>query len=915
MRDPSAGAGAPRTDARRDWPGEIRARLAALHLSPTREAEVVEELSQHLEDEYQELRQSGTSDADARRTAIDELLGGPEALAAYMRPLRQANAPAPLAPGAPRRSLASDLAQDVRYAVGMLRRQPGFAAGAILTLALGIGANSAIFALVDATLLRPLPIRSPERLVVVNGRTATSSRDRVSPNDLVDFRERSHSFESLAGYMPNIGGMVMAGRDGTAETVSRQWIGAGFLDVLGVPPVVGRYFQPDDDRARRESVVLSEAFWRTRFDADPSIVGREIRLDGDNYTVVGVAPDRAQVLGKTSVWAMLMMEGASERARASRFFNVVGRLKPGATLMSAEADLSGIAAALARDHPATNEGRGVTLSALDTFVIGADLRQTSLLFVGVVAVVLLICCANVANLLLARAAARSRELAMRTALGADRGRLIRQLLTESLVLASLGGAAGFGIGAAILQASPLLIPEGLLPPAVALAVDARLVLFCGGAAILVGVIFGVAPAWQATAVPSAQALAVDGRTTTCGGGRLRSLLVAGEVATAVLLLVGAGLLLRTLLAVERVDRGYRAESVLTMVVDPLGSQYPTNEKLLQFYDAVVDEVRALPNVRSVAWASTLPLGPSYAGRTWVAIEGDPPVEEGRRPTADYQLVSPSYFETVDLPIVEGRAFDTRDTLEGVPVCIVNEAFVRAHLRGRSPIGVRVAVQPDEERPPQMRQIVGVARQVKGRPDEQDDFHQLYVPMAQAAMDDTFLVVRPVSGRAGLLASSVRAAIGRVDEEQLVSVRSVLTLEDVAWEATARHRFRAVLVTAFAALALMLAMVGLFGILTYSVQRRIRDLGVRRALGASTGDVVRSIVGGTARVLAVGAVVGLALSAALSRMLATLLVGVEPLDPLTFVLVIAVLGLTAAVAVAGPAWRAARVDPVVALRSE
>jgi putative ABC transport system permease protein len=751
--------------------------------------------------------------------------------------------------------------------------------------------------------------------VVVTARTATARNQRVSPNDLLDFRQRNRSFASMSAYMPNIGGMVMAGRDGTAETVSRQWVAAGFFDVLGLPPLAGRYFQPDDDRARRESVVLSESFWRTRFDADPAVVGREIRLDGDNYTVTGVAPDAAQVHGKTSVWAMLMYEDAPPRARSARFFNVVARLKPGATLASADTDLSGIAEALAREYPATNEGRVVTVSAMDAFVIGADLRRTSTLFVGVVAIVLLICCANVANLLLARATARSRELALRAAIGADRGRLIRQLLTESLVLAGVGGAAGFALGTAILQAAPVAVPDGLLPPAVTLAVDLRLVLFCAAAALAVGVLFGLAPAWQATAVPSAQALAMDSRTTTGGSGRLRNLLVMGEVATAVLLLVGAGLLLRTLLAVQNVDRGYKAESILTMVVDPLSAQYPTNERLMQFYDAVADEVRALPNVRAVAWASTLPLGPSYAGRTPVAIEGDPPVEDGRRPSADYQLVSASYFETVELPIVEGRAFDLRDSRQSVPVCIVNEAFVRVHLHGRSPIGARVVLQPQEDQPPVVREIVGVARQVKGRPDELEDFTQVYVPMTQAAMDDTFLVVRPVSGRAGVLAPSVRAAIGRVDKEQLVSVRSVLTLEDVAWEATARHRFRAVLVTAFAVLALVLAMVGLFGILAYSVQRRIRDFGVRRALGATTGDVVWSVIGDASRVLAAGVAVGVILSVMLGRLLASLLFGVAPLDPVTFAAVILVLGMTALVAVAGPAWKATRVDPVEALRSE
>jgi putative ABC transport system permease protein len=796
-----------------------------------------------------------------------------------------------------------------------LRKQPGFAAGAILTLALGIGANSAMFALVDATLLRPLPLPSPERTIVVTERTAASARERVSPNDLLDWRERSRSFEIIGGYMPNVGGMVIAGADGTAETVSRQWVTAGFFDALGVTPVAGRFIQVADDRARAQMVVLSESFWRSRFNADPAMVGTQIRLDGDLFTVVGIAPDTVHLLGKTDIWGMIPIEGAPPRARAAHMFNAVARLKPGAAMAAAEADLTTVAETLSREYPQTNAGRGVAMQPLDAAVIGSDLRQTSLLFIGVVLVVLLICCANVANLLLARATARSRELAIRSAIGADRGRLIRQLLTESLVLSMLGGGLGLALGAAVLDVAPTLIPDGLLPPSVVLSFDFRVVSFCAAAALLVGLLFGLAPAWQATSVPSAPALAVDGRSTTGGKGGLRNLIVAGEVATAVLLLVGAGLLLRTLLIVQGFDRGYRAESILTMIVDPLGSRYPTNEKLLQFYEAVAEEVRALPGVGRVAWASTLPLGDSYAGRSPVAILGDPPPPAGQEPTADYQVVSPEYFPALDLPVVAGRAFDARDTRDAVPVCIVNEAFVRAHLGGRSPLGLRVSVRSDQSRPLEIREVVGVARQVKGRPDETEEFQQVYVPLAQAALDDMFLVVRPASGRAGVLAPSVRAAIGRVDKEQLVSVRSVLTLEDVAWEATARHRFRAVLVTAFAGLALALAMVGLFGILAYSVQRRIRDLGVRRALGATTGDVVRSVVVSAARVLVIGALVGVGLAVGLARLLSAMLFGVAPLDPLTFGLVIVVLALTALVAVAGPAWRATRVDPVVALRAE
>ncbi|MGH9348774.1 MAG: ABC transporter permease [Vicinamibacterales bacterium] len=828
---------------------------------------------------------------------------------------RQANLPRPITPGAPGRSLFGDLRQDLRYAARMLRQQPGFAAAAVLTLGLGIGANSAIFALVDATVLRPLPFPDPERLVMIWERTGTSRRGGVAPLNLRDWNEQNRTFDLMAAFVPSVGGMVMGGADGTAETVPRQWVTAGLFDALGVRPIAGRTFLPSDDRQRSRVVVLSEAFWRTRFNADPGVVGRDIRLDGSPYTVVGVVPNAVQVLGRTSIWALLAIQGAPPAARGVYPFRAIGRLKPDVTLEAADADMAAVAEGLAREFPATNTGRGAALEPLHEAVIGGELRQTALLFLGVVGFVLLICCANVANLLLARATARTRELAIRSALGADRRRVIRQLLTESLVLSTIGGALGLAVGAAILRVAPSVIPQGLLPAAVTLGFDMRVVAFSASATLLVGLLFGLAPAWQATGRSSPQALALDSRTVIGRGGRIRGLLVAGEVATAVMLLFGAGLLLRTLMAVENVDRGYRAESVLTMIVDPLGSRYPTAASLLQFFEAVEGEVMALPGVRSVAWASTLPLGPSYAGRSFFEIVGDPPVDESHRPEADYQIVSPTYFRTLDLPVVAGRGFSDRDTRDGVRVCLVNEAFVRGHLRGRSPIGLRVAIRPEMSAPPVVREIVGVARQVKGRPDETEELVQIYVPLAQNAVDDMFLVVGPASGRADALAPSVRAAIARVDKEQLVSVRSVMTLEDVAWEATARHRFRAVLVTTFAGLALLLAMVGVFGILAYSVQQRVRDIGVRRALGATTGDVLRLVAGSAARVIAAGAVMGFALSAAVGRLLATMLFGVQPFDPVTLASVTIGLALTAMVSAAGPAWRATRIDPAIALRGE
>ena len=465
-----------------EWTEHVRPRLARLRLSPAREAEIIEELAQHLDQRYEELRGGGTDDAAARRLAIEELLE-PEALADHMRQLRQANLPPPFTPGTRGRSLLSDVWQDVRYAARMLRKQRGFAAATVLTLALGIGANSAIFALVDATLLRPLPFPDPERLVMVWERTETTLRDRVSPLNLVDWNEQNRTFDVIAGFMPGVGGMVMGDGDGPADTVPRQWVTAGVFDALGVTPIAGRTFLPADDSQRSSAVVLSEAFWRTRFNADPSVVGRDIRLDGAPFTVVGVVPHEAQLLGRTSIWALLPILGAPADLRSAYYLQAIGRVSPGATLEAASADMAAVTEGLAREFPNTNEGRGVTLERMHEAVIGSELRRTSMLFLGVVGFVLLICCANVANLFMTRTTARRRELAVRSALGADRSRVIRQLLAESLVLSILGGGLGLAVGAAILNIAPSVIPQELLPAAVTLSFDARAVAFCAAAAL------------------------------------------------------------------------------------------------------------------------------------------------------------------------------------------------------------------------------------------------------------------------------------------------------------------------------------------------------------------------------------------------------------------------------------------------
>jgi putative ABC transport system permease protein len=808
---------------------------------------------------------------------------------------------------------------DLKFAVRQLRQSPVFTTIAVATLALGIGANSAIFALVDATLLRPLPYVQPDHLVTIWETSAATPRGFASPPNLADWETRGRSFEKIAGYTPSVGSMVISGNDGNALTVSRQWVSVGIFDVLGVRPILGGTFTAEDEQKRANVVMLSEGLWETRFNRDSGIVGKEIRLDGALFRVVGVMPKSFEILGRTSMWAMRSFANLPPRARGAYLLQAVGRLKPDVDVAAAQTDLSMVAAGLEREYPQFNTGRTVTLEPLHDTMVGSDLKTTSMLFLGVVGFVLLICCANVANLLLARATARSRELAVRSALGAGRRRIIRQLLTESVVLSIIGGALGIGVGAAILRVAPSVIPDGLLPATVAPAFDLRVVAFCAITALVVGIVFGIAPAFHATALAPAEAMGADSRTTTGSGGRLRSWLVAGEVATAVLLLFGAGLLLRTLIAVQSYDRGYRAESVLTMLVDPLGNAYPTPERLVQFFDQVEAEVRAVPGVADVGWSTALPLGDSVFGEYpfHYEIVGDAPVDDARKPTTGFQIVSSTYFSALELPIVAGRGFDSRDTRNNPRVVIVNEAFARS-LGGRNPIGLRVSFKPAQAPPtdqPTIAEIVGVAKQVKLRPDESADYVQMYIPFTQDPVDDVMLLVRSRTGRADALTPSVRAAISRIDKEQLVSVASITTLEHVEWVATGRHRFRAVMVGAFAVLALVLAMVGVFGILAYSVQQRMRDFGVRRVLGASSRDVLSLVVRDAARVLAIGAAVGLVLAAMLGRLITSMLFGVQPLDPGTFAVVTVVLAATAAAAIAGPAWRATRIDPVVVLRSK
>jgi len=596
----------------------------------------------------------------------------------------------------------------------------------------------------------------------------------------------------------------------------------------------------------------------------------------------------------------------------------IGRIKEGVSFESAQSDMTAIGHRNEQLYPQTNTGHIPTLQPLREALVGSEMRLTSMLLLAVVGFVLLMCCTNVANLLLARTVGRARELGVRSALGASRRRIVSQILTESLVLAVVGGLLGMVIGAAILSLAPSLVPPGLLPSAISLTFDERVVAFSVAASLVVGLVFGLAPAWQVTGLSVLQAIGTESRTTA-RGGRFRSVLVVAEVAAAVLVLCGAGLLLRTLISLQSVESGSRAQNALTMALNlPVPNlrtptRYDNQEAVSRFYDSVEKEVAQAAGVRSVAIGGALPLDGMWTGQG-IDIEGDPPRQGPSRNIVSYHMVSPSYFETLDISIVSGRTFTHSDASDAVQVCIVSEVFVERYLNGRNPIGLRVNVPPmGFPVRPLLREIVGVARQIRMWPNEPQPIPQLYVPIAQNSWYSASLIVRPRVGPAEALLPAVQSAVARVDKGQPVA--RVRTIDVVAAEATSRPRFRAVLVGTFAAVALALAMVGVFGVLAYSVQQRVREFGVRIAMGAASSDVMRLVLGNAARLTLFGLAVGLIAAAALTRYLSTLLYQVKPLDPVTFVAVPLVLIVTAAIAVAAPAWRAARVDPVVAFRSE
>jgi putative ABC transport system permease protein len=806
------------------------------------------------------------------------------------------------------------LPHDIRHAFRLVHRAPWFTAASVCVLGLGIGATTAIFSLVDAALLRPLPYRDAHQLVMLWERSARNPRSSVSFAAFTDWRDSAKSFSGVAASAGAIQIPIAERADELAEVAALESVTPSYFTVLGVQPLLGQLL--DDNNVARGGIAIGERLWRTRFGSAPDIIGRNLRIGSPprSSPIVGVLPGNFQPLGETDVWEVIAVEGL-ENARTTRVLRVIGRMKPGTTIEQTRAELTVMAQNVEAAYPATNKGWSVTIAPLQSAIVGQDLRTTSLVLGGVVLFVLLLACANVANLILARGVGRTRELAVRAALGGTRLRIARQLLVESLLLGVLGGLAGIAIAWTLVRAAPSFIPPQTLPSSIVLVVDWRLVVFASAISVLTAMLFGLVPAWHAARVSLVEAMHVGGRGSSDRAGHLRQALVVVEIAIALLLMTGAGLLVRTLMSLNNVDPGYRAEHVVAMNMRlPFRRLIAARPGELETYwRSIEQEVASIPVVQSASLAFDLPLAGTSINPPFEVV-GRVVTDPANRPSANYQIIGPRYFDTLGIPVLTGRAFSERDSESAPPVCIVSDAFVRRFLLEQNPIGARIAVAaPGLSARLITREIVGVVRQVKTRPDEPTDAtYQIYVPAAQSPWIMANLIVRTADEPLRVV-EQVKRAIARVDPTQAVS--QVRTIEQIAAQSTARPRMRAQLLVAFAGLAALLAAVGIFSVLTFMVQQRAREFSVRLAVGANARDLLRLVLGGGLKLTAIGVAIGVAASAALVRSLATLLFGVPPLDPVTFVVAPLALTAIALLACLAPAIRALRVDPIAALRAE
>ena len=806
------------------------------------------------------------------------------------------------------------LFQDLRHAVRVLRKTPVFTAIVILTLALGIGANTAMFSVVNAVLLQDLPFADPARVVDIN-EYSEGQPTAIAPANFLDWRRMARSFQSMAVYRPRTFNVSTGG--GEPERLVGAQASSTFFDVLGVTPILGRQFTPEDAEPGRATVVLSYGFWQRRFGGAADVVNRTLRLNGEPYTIAGVMPAGFNFPQDSEFWISAAYDlppggpGDPRQNRGGHYLRGFARLQPGVTIEQANAELATITQQLTAQYPDTNTNFVTQAAALQEQLVGSA-RTPLLILLGAVGCVLLIVVANVANLLMARATVRARELAIRAAVGANRRTLVRQLLTESVVMAVLGGVLGVLVafwGVDLI----LSLEPGEVPRVNPVTVDGTALTFAVILSLLTGVLFGVGPAWQASR-PQLQSTLKDATRGTTGEGSrqmARMGLVLAEVAISLVLLVGAGLLFRSLMMLMDVPLGFTTSGVMTMQVAPTGENYRAPGHFINYWDRVLERVRAVPGVKAAALSASVPMAPGMSVLGF-QIAGRPELPLHQSPVGHYLEVSPGYFTTMGIPVLKGREFASQDAIENPRVIVINEAMARREFPNEEPLGQRFSfgAPPGEE--PQWLEIVGVVGNVRQyRADEAP------VPMTYAvhtaAPQRAYSVIVRTEGDAMALSSSVRAALQGIDPS--LPVARVRTLDEVIGASLTQRKFNMTLLIVFAGIALVLAVAGIYGTVAYAVAQRTQEIGIRVALGATTGEVLRLVLIDALKPVAGGLALGMVAAFVLTRALDRLVYGISTTDTVTFVTLPLVLGCIAMLASWLPALRATRVDPMIALRAD
>jgi len=879
-----------------EWLNSLRLRIRALFTRHQRERDLEDEVAFHLAMREQQARASGTSDAHAyarRRFG---------SVARIQDDMRDTWALAP--------RLAS-LVQDIRYAGRIVRRSPGFSLLVIAILGVGVAVNAVMFSVVNAVVVQPLPFPDAQRLVRVwhvppPAQFPGSTRFSVSPANYLDWHAQNSVFERMAIYTE--GGATLTGPGQQPEAIPEEIVSAEFFDVLGMKPLLGRLFRPGDDQSGTDDVVIiRESLWRTRYGADPALVGRSIIVDGRPRTVIGIAANSPEA-PRVEVWEPLVMTPDLRALRGIHDFAVVARLKPEIPIERAQSEMNTISKRLEQQYPVDDTGWGAIVVPLQDDIVG-DSKTALLVLLGAVGFVMLIASANLANLLLAKTAGRSKEIAVRTAIGASRRRVVQQILCETMLLGVLSGAVGLLL-AQLSMAAIVDYITGTVPRTSEIHLDARVLLFTLGVSLVAGVIAGLAPAWRLTR-PNIQSTLNQGLTRTATGShdrRLRNGLVVSEVALALVLLVGAGLLIRTVGTLRAIDPGFDQQNVLAVVLAPPNAKYPTPGDRFRFTRQLVERLHALPGVQRASAIDSLPM---TGGSTQpVAIEGRAETVMSKQPEVAVRRIMPGYVRTTGMRLIAGRDFSDADTADSQPVAVISEAMARQFWPNQNPLGRRLTLT---FRPGVVREVVGVVSDVKIRGlDVAEPVSTLYTPFSQSQIGLISLVVR-TSVPPRTLVTSLGAAVHDIDRD-LPLIR-VATMDEVVGRSMSQQQFAMELLGAFAALALMLAAIGIYSVLSWTVRQRVREIGIRRALGAPTQDVLRMVVIEGLKPTLLGVAIGLVSALALGRLMNALVFGVTPHDVATLSSVSLILTLCALMATLLPAYRATRVDPVIALRDE